>query len=82
MFIGGNYFEFDEYYNSDAYPCSPKYKKILVKQFMETCLQELIEKTCHPSRKINWDEEFMEDCKNNFYEGGYEFYMSECRKYL
>ena len=49
---------------------------------MENCLQELIEKTCSVARKLNWDEDFMEDCKNDFYEGGYEFYMEECRKYI
>jgi len=56
-------------------------KKALVKHFRINCLEELIQKTCTVARKLNWDEDFMEDCKNDFYEGGREFYLAECRKY-
>jgi len=70
-----NLFCYHPYFISDAH------KKKLVKKFMETCFQELIEKTCTVARKLNWDEDFMEDCKNDFYEGGREFYLEECRKY-
>jgi len=68
-------------YSYHKYFLSSQYKKKLVKKFMGTCFQELIEKTCTVARKLNWDEDFMEDCKNDFYEGGREFYLAECRKY-
>jgi len=74
-FICCNQFNHHEYYTLE------NFKRLLVKKFMDTCFQELIEKTCTVSRKLNWDEDFMEDCKNDFYEGGREFYLAECRKY-
>jgi hypothetical protein len=60
---------------------SPAYKKKLVKKFMENCFRELIEKTCTVERKLNWDEDFMEDCQSELYIGGRDFYLAECKKY-
>jgi len=36
------------------------YKKKLVKKFMDTCWEELIQKACHPSRIENWHEGYCE----------------------
>ena len=49
-----NSFCYHEYYTL------PIYKKKLVKKFMETCWEELIQKACHPSRIENWNEGYME----------------------
>ena len=54
--------------------------EVLVKIFMRKCSKELIQKTCTPERKINWDEDFMEDCKNDFYEGVCNYYIEETTK--
>jgi hypothetical protein len=60
---------------------SEHHKKKLVKNFMENCFQELIEKSCTPARKLNWDEEFLEDCQNDFYIGARAYYIEECERY-
>ncbi len=45
--------------------------------------QELIEKVCTPKRKINWDEDFREDCKSGFYgDEGLKIYNDEVCKYI
>jgi hypothetical protein len=72
---------YHNYFCYDPYFISPIYKKKLVKKFMDNCFRELIEKSCTVERKLNWDEDFMEDCKNEFYIGGRDFYLAECEKF-
>jgi len=64
----------------DPYFQSPIYKKKLVKQFIDNCWEELIQKACHPSRILNWNEEYLEECKNGTEEER-EIYLAECEKF-
>jgi hypothetical protein len=56
------------------------YKKKLVKEFMENCWEELIQEACHPSRILNWNDDYLEECKNGTNEEK-ELYLAECNKY-
>jgi hypothetical protein len=59
---------------------SASYKKKLVKKFIDNCWEELIQKACHPSRILNWNEEYLEECKNGTKEER-EIYLAECEKF-
>jgi hypothetical protein len=59
---------------------SPIYKKKLVKKFIDNCWEELIQKACHPSRILNWNEEYLEECKNGSDEEK-ALYIAECEKF-
>jgi hypothetical protein len=47
---------------------------------MNTCWEELIQKACHPARILNWNEEYLEECKNGSDEEQL-FYIAACNKY-
>jgi hypothetical protein len=69
-------------FNYNNYYVSNNYKKKLVKKFMDNCFEELIKKSCCPKRKLNWDDNFMNDCKNGLYGDDYlQEYIKECSKY-
>ncbi len=63
-----NKFYYNDYYQSSIY------KQKLVNQFMNKCGEELIKKTCHPNRLFNWNEDIIDEYK--------EEYLIECKKYL
>ena len=65
--ICGNKLYYDNYYISNDY------KKLLVKEFNDKCLENLIQKACHPSRLFNWNEDV-----SNYYQ---DEYINECNKY-
>jgi len=50
-----NKFFYNDYYISN------NYKKKLVKEFNDKCLEEIIKISCHPSRIINWNEDILLD---------------------
>lgn len=71
--IFGNHFLLDKYFSTMKQ----------TKDNLKVYHQELIEKSCSPKRKINWDEDFMDDCKSGFYgDEGLELYINECSKYI
>jgi len=47
---------------------------------MNTCWEELIQKACHPSRILNWNDDYLEECKNGTEEER-EIYITECEKF-
>jgi hypothetical protein len=51
-----NHFYYNDYYVSN------NYKKKLVKNFIDKCLEELIKKACRPSRLLNWNDDVLLDC--------------------
>ena len=53
-------------FNYDYYYISKNYKKNLVKQFINNCWEELIQKACHPSRLFNWNEDMKYDYSNEY----------------
>jgi hypothetical protein len=59
---------------------SEVHKKKLVKQFLDKCWKELIQEACHPSRILNWNDDYLEDCKNGSDEER-EIYLAECVKH-
>ncbi len=71
-----NKFSYDEIFDKEYYKIIQTINKLKLYH------QELIEKVCTPKRKINWDEDFMEDCKSGFYgDEGFKIYNDECNKY-
>jgi hypothetical protein len=47
---------------------------------MDNCWEELIQKACHPARILNWNDEYLEACKNGSDEER-EIYIAECEKF-
>jgi hypothetical protein len=74
------YFMLRNHLYYDPYFQSPIYKEKLVKKFLDNCWEELIQKACHPSRILNWNEEYLEECKNGTEEER-EIYLTECEKF-
>jgi hypothetical protein len=66
---------------TNIYYESSTYKKQLVKEFLDNCWEELIKKACHPSRILNWNDDYLEDCKNGSDEER-DVYLAECNKYM
>jgi hypothetical protein len=69
-----NKFCYNPYFQSTIY------KKKLVKQFIDNCWEELIQKACHPSRILNWNDDYLEECKNGTEEEK-ALFIAECEKF-